>query len=204
MLETAIRSMPSIWTGSRRTSCGAPPGERLRTLDGSSARDGPDDVVIADARQGHGVALRWRAYGWRQQRGHCRDDDVLLESATFDPRAVRRTAKRLGLHSEASHRFERGVDAAGIPVAGARAAARMAHLGGGRTAGPPLDRYPAPVQPRQLTLTTAALSRVAGFDIPGEIAVDRLRAIEIPAVVRGDVLVATVPTFRPYVRSTSI
>ena len=47
---------------------------------------------------------------------------VLLEAATFDPRAIRRTAKRLGLHSEASHRFERGVDAEGIPHASRRAA----------------------------------------------------------------------------------
>ena len=111
---------------------------------------------------------------------------------------MRRTAKRLGLHSEASHRFERGVDAEGVPHASRRAAAMMARLGGGALAGEGIDRYPQQQHPRRVTLSSAGLTRLAGFEIPLAQAAEKLAAIGIASAPDGaDTIAATVPTFRP-------
>ncbi|MBC8131636.1 MAG: phenylalanine--tRNA ligase subunit beta, partial [Deltaproteobacteria bacterium] len=179
----------------------AAPGETMRTLDSVDRKLDPADIVIADAR---GPIALAGVMGGASSEVSATTTNLLLEAATFDPRAVRKTAKRLGMHSEASHRFERGVDAVGVPVAGARAATLLARLGGGRLVGAPHDRYPAPVEPRQVTLKAATLRNVAGFSIPSDVAANKLRSVEIAVVVAGDApdggtgdLTATVPTFRP-------
>jgi len=176
----------------------ARPGERLQTLDGVDRALETDDVVIADAR---GPVALAGVMGGARTEVSASTVNVLLEAATFDPRAVRRTAKRLGLHSEASHRFERGVDAEGVPVAAARAAARLAEVGGGTVVGTPVDVRVAPAAPRVLALPLAQLARTAGFDIPAEEAAGKLRGIEFGVeVVRsgdGGELVVRVPSFRP-------
>jgi phenylalanyl-tRNA synthetase beta chain len=176
-------------------------GERMTTLDGVDRPLQENDVVIAD---GKGAIALAGVMGGATSEVSDATTTVLLEAATFDPRAVRRTAKRLGLHSEASHRFERGVDANGLPHASARAAAMLARLGGGALAGELVDRYPREQRPRTVTLSMAGLRRVAGFEIPVAQAVKHLESIEIPTGAEvGDVdasteiLVATVPTFRP-------
>ncbi|HVR64042.1 MAG TPA: phenylalanine--tRNA ligase subunit beta, partial [Polyangia bacterium] len=178
-------------------------GERMTTLDGVERALAEQDVVIADGR---GPVALAGVMGGASSEVSETTIDVLLEAATFDPRSIRRTAKRLGLHSEASHRFERGVDGAGIPHAGLRAAALIARLGGGVLAGDAVDRYPAPVAPRPVSMSMAALHRLAGVEIPVEQAIERLASIEIPAEAPPSeggsgatdrTLIATVPTFRP-------
>ena len=97
---------------------------------------------------------------------------VLLESASFKPLLVRRTARRLGLHSEASHRFERGVDPELASLASARACRLFCMLGGGKVVGELLDAYPgkrepAPIPvrlPRVQTLTGVPLTETACRD----------------------------------------
>ena len=98
-------------------------GERMTTLDGVERPLQEGDVVIADDR---GAIALAGVMGGADSEISAATTGVLLETATFDPRAIRRTAKRLGLHSEASHRFERGVDAEGIPHASRRAATMLA------------------------------------------------------------------------------
>ena len=175
-------------------------GERMTTLDAVDRALQENDVVIADAR---GPVALAGVMGGATSEVSPDTVDVLLEAATFDPRSVRRTAKRLGLHSEASHRFERGVDANGIPYAGLRAAAMMVRLAGGMLAGDAVDRYPTPIVPRRVSMSMASLKRLAGFEIPAGQAVERLASIEIPTETQpedgsGDrTLIATVPTFRP-------
>ena len=148
----------------------------MTTLDGVERPLQESDIVIADAR---GPIALAGVMGGATSEVSAATTAVLLEAATFDPRSVRRTAKRLGLHSEASHRFERGVDANGIPHAGLRAAAMMARLGGGALAGEVIDRYPLPPQPRKVTLSMAGLRRSRGRDPAGaggrEAGVDRHR-----------------------------
>jgi phenylalanyl-tRNA synthetase beta chain len=168
--------------------------ERITTLDGVERPLQEGDIVIAD-RNG-AVALAGVMGGGTSEVGDG-TTAVLLETATFDPRSVRRTAKRLGLHSEASHRFERGVDANGVPHASLRAAALLARLGGGAIAGEVIDRYPQPQHPRKVTMSAGGLSRVAGLEIGLPQAAEKLASIAIPASIEGTDLTATVPTFRP-------
>jgi phenylalanyl-tRNA synthetase beta chain len=124
-------------------------GERMTTLDaierellatdllitgGPSGVDGGDDRAVALAGVMGGLDTEVTAATTR----------VLLESASFHPPSIRRTARRLALPSEASQRFERGVDPALASLAADRAAALLARLGGGRVATGAVDVYPRP------------------------------------------------------------
>ena len=171
--------------------------ERMTTLDGVDRPLQEADIVIADDK---GAVALAGVMGGAGSEVSSATTAVLLEAATFEPRAVRRTAKRLGLHSEASHRFERGVDANGLPHASARAAALLARLGRGTLAGEIVDRHPGVPEPRRVTLSMAGLRRLAGFDIPIEQAARHLQSVEIataPVAPGADALTVTVPTFRP-------
>ncbi|MGE5325866.1 MAG: phenylalanine--tRNA ligase subunit beta [Deltaproteobacteria bacterium] len=106
----------------------ARPGEKLRTLDGVDRTLSSDDLVIADAERP--VALAGVMGGEDSEISNS-TSDVLLESAWFDPVSIRRTAKSQGLHTEASHRFERGADISMAPVAIDCAALMIAELAGG-------------------------------------------------------------------------
>lgn len=109
----------------------AEPGERLTTLDGQDRALDPDDLVIAD--RDVPVALAG-VMGGQASEVSTDTSDVLLECALFDPRTVRRTARRHGLHTDASHRFERGVDPLRLEAALDRCAALIVELAGGKVA----------------------------------------------------------------------
>lgn len=106
----------------------ARPGERLATLDGEERSLAPEDLVIADAEGGLAVA---GVMGGRESEVTAATTDLLLESAQFHPSRIRRTARRLGLQSDASYRFERGVDPDGVARAADRGARLIAELAGG-------------------------------------------------------------------------
>src|SRR3954468_20386964 len=91
----------------------AKPGETLRTLDGIDRKLHPEDVVVSDARKP--VALAGVMGGWDSMITES-TKNILIESAWFDPAAVRRTSRRHLLHTDASHRFERGADFASCPM----------------------------------------------------------------------------------------
>lgn len=103
-------------------------GEKIELLDGSTKTLTEDDLVIADAAKP--VALAG-VMGGANSEVHEGTVDVLLEAAVFDPSSVRRTGRRHGLHTEASHRFERGVDAAMVEAAIDRCAALILEMAGG-------------------------------------------------------------------------
>ena len=104
-------------------------GEKLTTLDGEERELDPSMLMIAD---GEGVVALAGIMGGADSEIGESTTDVLLESAHFDALSVRRTARRLGMHTEASHRFERGTDPEMAAVACDRAAALIAELAGGR------------------------------------------------------------------------
>ena len=102
--------------------------ETLKTLDGIDRKLSPDDLIIADANRP--VALAGVMGGFDTMITE-KTKNILIESAWFDPVAVRKTAKRHGLHTDASHRFERGADYAATSLACALVAQRIIESGGG-------------------------------------------------------------------------
>src|SRR5215472_405305 len=113
--------------------------ETLRTLDGVDRTLVAEDLVIADADRA--VALAG-VMGGEDSEISASTRSVMLESAWFEPVGVRRTAKRQGLHTEASHRFERGADIEMARLAIDRAAGMMAELAGGQVLEGVVDVYP--------------------------------------------------------------
>jgi phenylalanyl-tRNA synthetase beta chain len=151
--------------------------ERLATLDGQTRPLEPGDLVIADARRA--VALAGVMGGAASEVGqHTRD--VLIESAHFHPSSVRLTARRLGLHSEASYRFERGVDAAGVRRAADRAARLLAELAGGRVAPGTVEaRGAAPARTETIAFEVARAERLLGLEIGERAAASLLERVGV-------------------------
>jgi phenylalanyl-tRNA synthetase beta chain len=137
-------------------------GEKFTTLDGIERTLVKTDLVIRDGDRGIALA---GVMGGLESEVTAKTTRVLLESASFAPLTVRRTARRLSLHSEASHRFERGVDPELASLASARATRLLCLHGGGRVMGDAVDAYPtkktiAPIATRLArvqTLTGVAL-----------------------------------------------
>ncbi len=102
-------------------------GERLKTLDGVERNLEADDLVVADHKRA--LALAGVMGGWDTMITP-ETKNVLVEAAWFDPMAVRQTARRHGLHTDASHRFERGADFNAAPVASALVSAILLANGG--------------------------------------------------------------------------
>ena len=140
-------------------------GEELVTLDGETRKLDPEMLVIADASRP--VALAGVMGGLDSEVTDA-TTDVLLESAYFHPSSVRRTAGRLGMHTDASHRFERGADPGICAVAATRAAALIAELAGGTVLAGEVDAYPSPPETRTISLDLARLQAFAGAAIPRE------------------------------------
>src|SRR6202142_591957 len=102
-------------------------GEKLKTLDGIERTLDPENLVVADHAKA--VGLAGVMGGWDTMITP-ETKNVLVEAAWFDPMAVRRTARRHGLHTDASHRFERGADFNAAPVASALVSAILLAGGG--------------------------------------------------------------------------
>jgi phenylalanyl-tRNA synthetase beta chain len=121
---------------------------------------------------------------------------VLLEAAYWDPGSIRRTARTLGLSTDAAYRFERGGDVEAPPDVLARAAQLMVDLGGGAVARGVLDAYPAPRPLRRLGLRLARVERVIGASPAREEAVRILQALGFAVDDSGEALQVVVPSFR--------
>jgi phenylalanyl-tRNA synthetase beta chain len=141
-------------------------GEAMTTLDGMDRALLAEDIVITD---GNGPVALAGVMGGHSSEISGATRNLLLEAATFEPRSIRRTSRRLGLVSEASYRFSRGVDANSIPFAARRAAALLAKLGGGSVVAGMVDRYPRPSLPTKVWLRTTRLQRVTGPGLPGDL-----------------------------------
>ena len=137
-------------------------GEGFVTLDGVERELILGDLLICD--ENTPIALAG-IMGGQNSEVTAATRRVLLESAHFDPTTIRRTAKRLGLRSEASHRFERGVDPSGTVLAAQRAAQLMSEHAGGAVLGGVLDSYPNPAQPPSILLRQDRIKKVLGIDI---------------------------------------
>ncbi len=172
----------------------ARPGEALITLDGVERKLDPDDLVIGDAERPVAIA---GVMGGEATEVHEGTTDILLESAYFTPGGIRRTARRHGLKTEASHRFERGCDPEMVVRASNRVAALLAKLTGGHVASGVLDVYPAPVSRSAITLDPSRASALLGIALSADAMVDFLRRLGIQANVTKGRIEAAAPSWRP-------
>ncbi len=171
------------------------PGEEtFVTLDGQERRVSPETLYICDAT--HPVALAG-IMGGQESEVSGDTHRVLLESAYFNPPHIRRAAKRLGLSTEASYRFERGVDPDGVILALERAAQLMAALGGGRVLRGRIDSYPNPVPRPRLSLRISRTNQVLGMAYTREQVENFLRDLHLPTIhLDQDNLAVEVPSHR--------
>lgn len=138
-------------------------GEKMVTLDGVERSLVPDDLVIADRDRPSALA---GVMGGGDSEISGATTRVLLESAWFQPQGVRRTAKRHGLHTEASHRFERGADPGMVVPALDRCAALIADLCGGAVCRGVVDAHPRRQRAVQVPLAWARPGQLLGLAVP--------------------------------------
>ena len=153
----------------------AKPGETLVLLDGSEARLDEDTVVIADH---HKALAMGGIFGGEHSGVNDQTRNVLLECAFFSPLSITGRARRHGLHTDASHRYERGVDPALQHKAMERATRLLIDICGGE-AGPVIDVTNASHLPTRATITLrrSKLDRLIGHHIPDEQVSDILRRL---------------------------
>ena len=180
--------------GHKLTARRAIPGEELHTLDDSSRKAKDEMLVIADAVKAAGLA---GVMGGLETEVTEATRMVVLEAASFHGPSVRRTARACGLHSEASGRFERGIDATKTERALNRAAQLLQEMGACTVCQGIVDVYPAPKQPVKVSFTAEQINRRLGTKIPQAQMIDILTKLEF--VIEGataDEVVVTVPTWR--------
>ncbi|MDP1917631.1 MAG: phenylalanine--tRNA ligase subunit beta [Myxococcales bacterium] len=138
-------------------------GEKLTTLDGKERPLHADDLLICDRDTPLVLA---GVMGGASSEVTEKTTRVLLECATFQPTTVRRSSKRHALHTESSHRFERGTDVNVVPEVLDRTAALIAELGGGTVLKGRVDIFPAPKPNRQVALRTQKVADLLGVVVP--------------------------------------
>lgn len=173
-------------------------GERLVTLDGVERELEPSDIVVADAEKPVSLA---GVMGGLDTAVTEKTTNVLLEAAWWDPVTVRRTARRLGMHTDASHRFERGADIDAIPGALNLAARLIVEAVGGAVAPGFLDAHGAAVRVRRTALRLSRLRLLSGDGrLNLDFAEQALGRLGFGSERKGKRLSVSIPLFRPDVR----
>lgn len=172
----------------------AKPNEKIKTLDEIERKLSKEILIIADAKKPVAIA---GVMGGLDTGVSQATRKVLLESACFKPALVRRGVKSVGLFSESSYRFERGVDIGVTEWASRRAAAFLVKLAGAVAAKGVLDVFPSkPVCPR-LVCRFERVNRLLGIDLPADRICAIFEALKLPVVNRtARACTIQVPTFR--------
>jgi phenylalanyl-tRNA synthetase beta chain len=169
-------------------------GEIFTTLDGKTHTMNKDNLMICDGQRP--VALAG-VMGGLNSEIFSESKNVLIESAFFDPITIRRSSKRLGLTTEASYRFERGIDIDGAVPALRRAMMLIAELAGGEVIQGIVDNYPAHRRLREIDLRVDKTNRFLGTQLSRDTVGSYLEALEMDVQPLGDnVLRVTSPAFR--------
>jgi phenylalanyl-tRNA synthetase beta chain len=167
-------------------------GEKLVTLDGVERTLDPEMLVIADTERATALA---GVMGGRESEVTDATTDIVLEVATFSPARVRATRRRVGLSTDASYRFERGIDDAMIVQAMTLGAALIAQVSGGHVEAAIEVGTPPATRPA-VTLRVSRVERVLGAAVPRDECVALLASIGFELVVNGDTLRVTPPSWR--------
>ncbi|MCH5325680.1 MAG: phenylalanine--tRNA ligase subunit beta [Duncaniella sp.] len=169
-------------------------GEKFTTLDGIERTLDTRDLMICDTRRPMCIA---GVFGGLDSGVTESTTDVFLESAYFNPTSVRKTARRHGLNTDSSFRFERGVDPNNALYVLKLAALMVRQLAGGSIVGPVVDIYPTPIQPAEVTLSFDYCNTLIGKEIPSGTISSILRSLEMEIVSHSEESVTLkVPTYR--------
>ncbi len=169
-------------------------GEPITTLDGVARKLTGEMTAICDAERPTIVA---GVMGSTESEVSEKTTDLVLECAYFQPTRIRRTRRALGLASESSYRFERGIDLLGMPDAMRRAIELITAVAGGELRDAPLDLWPKPEQPRTVFLRPARVNHLLGVDVPRGDVERLLSAVGFVAAPKDERLAVQVPGWRP-------
>ncbi len=184
----------ALVAGSRIIVRDAKPGEKMHTLDDIERTLTGEMLVIADAEQPSAVA---GVMGGNVSEINDNTSSILLEAAAFETSSIRHTAKKLGLSTDSSYRFQRGVNADSVEWASRRAAALMCELSGATLCKGIVDVYPQPKQPVKIPFSYARIEGMIGSGVT----VDEMQRIFASLEIgieddNGECAVAVAPTFR--------
>lgn len=171
-------------------------GTKFTTLDGVERTLSDKDLMICNAEDPMCIA---GVFGGLESGVTEATKDVFIESAYFNPTRIRRTARRHGLSTDASFRYERGTDPNITVYAAKIAALLIKELAGGEICGDVADIYPKPVKEAEMDFSLSYCASLIGKEIPEEIVTTILRALEIKVEKDGDnpdILHLSVPTYR--------
>lgn len=168
-------------------------GEKVTTLDDAVRELSPEDLLITDDSGPIGLA---GVMGGASTEISETTTDIVIEAAHFEPTSVFRTQRRHKLPSEASKRFERGVDPLLPPVAAQRVVDLLVEYGGG-SATTGVTHVGSTPPPRSIEMAIDLPARLSGIAITPETTVANLTAVGCRVAVEGDTLAAVVPTYRP-------
>lgn len=169
-------------------------GTKFTTLDGVERTLAADDLMICSASRPMCLA---GVFGGLDSGVSDTTTRVFIESAYFNPIYVRRSAKRHGLSTDSSWRFERGADPEMLPYALKRCALLISELAGGKIVGEVVDIYPEPIKPFEVKIDLDRINKLIGKEIPDSIYDTILRSLEIEILTKNESQwTLSVPTYR--------
>lgn len=167
----------------------------FETLDHVKRKCSPGTLFICD---GEGPVAVAGVMGGVDSEVSDSTTDILIESAYFEPGSIRKTAKEQALQTDASYRFERGIDPNLQAIAAERAAQLIADIAGGNISEETIDIYPTKTDPHQLTLRKSYTNRLLGTNFDTDTIVEILDGLELKVISKNeDTVTFEVPTFRP-------
>jgi phenylalanyl-tRNA synthetase beta chain len=173
----------------------AVPGQKFTTLDGKERLLPDQALMICDADRAVAVA---GVMGGLNSEISESTRSVLLESAYFNPVSVRKTSKQLGLSTDASYRFERGIDPSTTVEAINRAASLIAEIVGGSVCAGVIDVYPTPIEQKRVRVRPARVNQILGTNIPRTDIIRYFTSIGIEIISDADAVIeCRIPTYRP-------
>lgn len=173
-------------------------GQKFTTLDDKVHTLNEECLMICDGKKE--IALGGIMGGLNSEVSES-TTNILLESAYFQPVNIRRTAKKLGISTESSRRFERGTDPEGVVYALNRAVQLIAELSGGKIARNYVDVYPEKIPTVKLNLRISRVEKLLGVAVPHAMIKDILQKLEFKVQdLNPDEIEVVAPTFRPDIR----
>ncbi|MDP2942586.1 MAG: phenylalanine--tRNA ligase subunit beta, partial [Candidatus Omnitrophota bacterium] len=169
-------------------------GEEIITIDGIKRKLDENILVIADA--GKPVAIAG-VMGGKETEVTFSTKRILLESAYFDPPTIRMAAKKLGISTESSYRFERGVDLDGVVSASNRATALICDLAKAKAISKAVDAGTGTAKRAKITLRISKANKILGMEVPASKCASILKGLDLKVKQKGkDSLEILVPSFR--------